>query len=64
MRAIELTHAIGVEENQRDECVYRSLIREPETELVPSQRYAVERLDENDSEAKGHDKPDCEAKRY
>src|SRR5210317_307620 len=62
MLAIELTHAICVEENQRDEYVYRSLLREPEAKLVPTQRNIIERLDENDSEDKGNDKPYCEAK--
>jgi hypothetical protein len=41
MLSIELTHAIGVEKNQRDEHVNRSLIREPEAEFVSTKGHAV-----------------------
>jgi hypothetical protein len=46
MLAIELAHAIRVEEDQRDEYVNRTLIREPEAELVSANTYRIQVLTE------------------
>ena len=59
---IELAHALSVEEDQRDKRVDRSLLCEPEAELVTTDFNAVQRLDQDDSKQVRNDKPDHEAK--
>jgi hypothetical protein len=64
MLSIELAHAIRIEKDQCDEYIDGSLLREPEAELVTPERNVIQRLDENDSEQEGNDKPDGEAQTY
>jgi hypothetical protein len=63
MLAIELGHAFGVVKDQRYEYVNRTLLREPKAEFVTTERDGVQRLNQNDPETKGHDKPDRQAKK-
>jgi hypothetical protein len=62
MLAIELLHAIRVEEDQRDEHVNRTLIRKPEAELVSANTYRIQDIDHDDSEQERNDKPDRKTK--
>ena len=60
---VDAIHAPGIEENQGDEYVDRSLLREPEPELESAEANLVQLLDEQDAEAIGTDEPDSQADR-
>ena len=50
MLLIELGHAVRVEKDQRDKYIDRSLLGEPEAELITADADIVQRFDEDDPE--------------
>jgi hypothetical protein len=64
MLFIELVHAFRVVKDQDDECIDRSLLREPESEFVAADLYGIERFNQDDSEQVRNDKPDHETNRH
>jgi len=61
---IEMIHAPGVEEDQRDKDVDRSLLREPEAELEAADANGIELLDQQDAESVRANEPDDHAAQY
>jgi hypothetical protein len=59
--AIDMVHAPGVEEDQRNEDVDGALLCEPETELEAANADAIQLFDKEYTEAVGAGKPDDEA---
>jgi hypothetical protein len=58
--SIDAIHAPGVEKNQRNEYVDRTLLCEPEAQLKAAESNAIELLDEQHAESIGTDEPDDE----
>jgi hypothetical protein len=59
--AVEAVHAPGIEKDQCDENVDRSLLGKPEAELEAANADLVELLDKKHAEAVGTNEPDDEA---
>ena len=59
--AIDVVHAPGVKEDQRNEDVDLALLGEPETELEATNADAIQLFDEENAETVGAGKPDDEA---
>jgi len=61
--AVDAIHAPGINEDQHDKYVDRTLLCEPETELKATNTDVVHLLYKEYAEAKGAGEPDCEADR-
>ena len=61
---IEMVHAPGVEEDQGNEDVDRSLLCEPEAELEAAEANGIELLDQQDAESVRANEPDDHAAQY
>ena len=58
---VDSVHAPGVEEDQRNENVNRTLLGEPETQFEAADANLVQLLDQQYAEAVGTDEPDKKA---
>lgn len=61
---IDAIHSPGVEEDQGDKYVDRTLLSEPESELETADTYRVQLFDKQNPESIGADKPDSETYRH
>jgi hypothetical protein len=59
---VEFIHTPGVEKNQRDKDIDRTLLGKPEAKLVATNTDGIKLIDQDYPKKVGHDKPDSEAK--
>jgi hypothetical protein len=55
---VEFIHPAGVEKNQADKHIDRTLLGKPEAQFVTTNVYGIEWLDQDNAKKIGHDKPD------
>jgi hypothetical protein len=56
---VDAIHAPGVEKDQRDKNVDRTLLRKPEAELEATDPDAIQLIDKKNPEPVGTGEPDC-----
>jgi len=62
--AVESPHAPGIEKNQNDKRVNRTLLSKPEAELIAPKPDGIEWFNKNDAENKGNDEPCRQAEKH
>jgi hypothetical protein len=58
--AVESTHHHGIDQDQNEKDVNRTLLGEPKTKGEAAEVKLIERLDEDDAETEGDNEPDPE----